>query len=261
MNRILFWEDEMRTDGRLHLADRRAAHVRSVLHAGVGQIVRMGQINGTVGRGIVESLDESAVVLRWEPDAGVPAPPRVDLLLALPRPKVMRRLWAPLASMGVGHVVLVNAARVERNYFDTHWLEREVFEPLLLEGLEQSGDTALPRVSIRRRFRPLVEDELEAMFPGSARVVGHPGDADPMTELRLPATQRMLLAVGPEGGWTPFEIELLEAHGFRRVSAGRRTLRSDTACVALLALAQEVVRRGEKESPPAGIEGTRTGAE
>jgi RsmE family RNA methyltransferase len=230
----------------LRLTDRRAAHVRTVLHAGVGQVVRMGQINGNAGRGIVESVDESAVVVRWEPDGCVPSPSRVDLLLALPRPKVMRRLWAPLASMGVGHLVLVNAARVERNYFDTHWLEREVFEPLLLEGLEQSGDTVLPQVSIRRRFRPFVEDELETMFLGNARVVGHPGDADPMTELRLPAAQRILVAVGPEGGWTPFEIELLKSRGFRCVSAGRGTLRSDTACVALLVLAQEVVRRSEK---------------
>ena len=75
-----------------------------------------------------------------------PEPPRVDLLLALPRPKVLKRLWAQIAAVGVGHIVLTNAARVERNYFDTHLLEPEVYRPLLVEGLQQARDTRVPIV-------------------------------------------------------------------------------------------------------------------
>jgi len=48
--------------------------------------------------------------------------------------------------------------------------------------------------------------------------------------------ERVLLAIGPEGGWNSFETALLEAHGFQTVGMGPRTLRSDTACIALLAL-------------------------
>jgi 16S rRNA (uracil1498-N3)-methyltransferase len=47
-----------------------------------------------------------------------------------------------------------------------------------------------------------------------------------------------LLAVGPEGGWNDFELGLLEAHGFQRFSLGWQTLRTDTACIALLAVLQ-----------------------
>jgi 16S rRNA U1498 N3-methylase RsmE len=47
-----------------------------------------------------------------------PPRPRVDVLLALPRPKVMRRLWAQLAALGVAQIILTNAERVERHYFD-----------------------------------------------------------------------------------------------------------------------------------------------
>ena len=49
--------------------------------------------------------------------------------------------------------------------------------------------------------------------------------------------ERVLLAVGPEGGWNEFELRLLAAHGFQSVGMGPRTLRSDTACIALLTLA------------------------
>lgn len=44
--------------------------------------------------------------------------PQVDLLLALPRPKVLRRLWPMLGELGVGHVVLTGAERVEPAFFD-----------------------------------------------------------------------------------------------------------------------------------------------
>jgi RsmE family RNA methyltransferase len=53
--------------------------------------------------------------------------------------------------------------------------------------------------------------------------------------------QRVLLAVGPERGWNDFELSLLEAHGFLRVGMGARTLRVDTACIALLAVVHDAL--------------------
>jgi RsmE family RNA methyltransferase len=54
--------------------------------------------------------------------------------------------------------------------------------------------------------------------------------------------ERVLLAVGPEGGWSGFEMALLERHGFQSMSMGPRTLRSDTACIALLAIVHDAIR-------------------
>ena len=50
----------------------------------------------------------------------------------------------------------------------------------------------------------------------------------------------LTLAVGPEGGWTDEEVELLEAHGFARYSLGPRILRTDTAVIALLARLMDI---------------------
>jgi RsmE family RNA methyltransferase len=96
----------------------------------------------------------------------------------------------------------------------------------------------VPLVSIHRQFKVLVEDQLDALFGGGLRVVADPSAATPLTEVvgSCPA-ERMLLAIGPEGGWNGFELGLLQAHGFRPAGIGPRTLRTDTACVALLALA------------------------
>jgi RsmE family RNA methyltransferase len=161
----------------------------------------------------------------------------------------MQRLWAQIAALGVGQIILTNAERVERNYFDTHVLTREVYYPLLLEGLQQARDTHVPLVSIHRRLKVLVEDDLDRLCPRTCRLVAHPGETRTFraavgAELDSPHDERSrtLLAVGPEGGWTEHEVRLLTSHGFTTVGMGLRTLRSDTACVAVLALLHEALR-------------------
>ena len=240
MNIVLLCREEITSEGRVTVRDRRARHMTEVLKCQPGQSVRMGILNGPYGLGTVEAMDAESVTLLWRPlDASLP--PRVDVILAMPRPKVMKRLWAPLASLGVGRIVITNAAKVERTYFETHWISPDHYEPLLQEGLEQAGDTNMPEVLIRRRFRPFVEDEMESLFQSGARVFAHPGDASVPGCIR--DAERVVLAIGPEGGWTEFEIGLLERRGFVRFGLGWRTLRSDTACIALLAVVHAMQRR------------------
>ncbi|MEI6212073.1 MAG: RsmE family RNA methyltransferase [bacterium] len=232
MNRILFERGELLADGTVVLDDARAVHIRKVLGARVGQSLQVGMVDGLAGCGRV--LESGPVTVRLDVtlDTQTP-PPWADLILAMPRPKVLKRLWAQLAALGVGRIVLITAARVERDYFATHWIQEPHYRPLLVEGLMQSGNTHLPRVSVEPRFRPYVEDRLDAEFPDSLRLVAHPEGVAVRPQGAL-GRAPLLLAVGPEGGWTPFEIELLEQHKFSRFSLGARTLRTDTACVALL---------------------------
>lgn len=234
MNRILFERGELQADGTVIFDDARAAHIRHVLGAGVGQRLQVGMVDGLAGTGLVLASSPETVQLAVTLDTETPAP-WADLILAMPRPKVLKRLWAQLAALGVGRIVLITAARVERDYFATHWIEETHYRPLLVEGLMQAGNTHLPRVSIERRFRPYIEDRLDAEFPDSLRLVAHPEGRATCGSLRATCGSP-LLAVGPEGGWTSFEIELLEQHHFSRFTLGSRTLRTDTACVALLAV-------------------------
>jgi len=233
VNLLLLEADQLRGT-RAVLSAIQARHARDVLRAVPDQELRVGMLDGPRGVGRVVHV-EDAVELECTFEAEPPPVPDVDLLLALPRPKVMRRLWAQLAALGVGRIILTNAARVERNYFDTHVLDPAFYRPLLIEGLQQAQDTRLPLVSIRRRFRPLVEDDLDALSTAVARVVAHPADSASPIAAWPPGARRVLLAVGPEGGWDDFELQLLGGRGFRPVSLGARTLRTDTACVALLA--------------------------
>lgn len=242
MNLILLEAGEVDASGMARLTGRRAAHVIDVLKAVAGQEVRIGLVDGPIGRGAVAGLEQGTVTLQCLLSQAPPPPPPVDLLLAVPRPKVLRRLWAQLAALGVGRIMLTNAERVERHYFDTHVLDAATYRPLLIEGLEQARDTRLPLVSVHRRFRPLIEDELDQLSSATHRLVASPASDRRLSEALATHPARVLLAVGPEGGWNRFELDLLGAHGFVDIGMGPRTLRSDTATVALLALVHEALR-------------------
>src|SRR5688572_28294158 len=120
MNLIVLEEGEVHDPDEVTLTGARAIHLLSVLGVTPGATVRIGLLDGPLGTGHVSAIAARSVTMRCAFEAALPPRPRVDLLLALPRPKVMRRLWAQLAALGVGQIVLTNAARVERNYFDTH---------------------------------------------------------------------------------------------------------------------------------------------
>ena len=241
MNLVLLAREEAGGAGAVTLSGGRAAHILNVLKASPGKQIRIGILDGPLGIGTVQAVSDEVVELRCVFESAPPPRPRVDVLLALPRPKVMRRLWAQLAALGVGQIILTNAERVERNYFDTNILAPEVYRPLLIEGLQQARDTWLPHVSVHRQFKILVEDHLDKLFADGLRVVADPAAARPVGAVcagaALNRDTRMLLAIGPEGGWNRFELDLLAAHGFEAAGLGPRTLRTDTACIALLSAA------------------------
>ena len=240
MNLIIVERHELDAEGRVTVSGVRARHLHTVLRATPGQQIRIGVLDGPAGSGVITAMSADTAVLACTFDPQVPVVPAVDLLLAVPRPKVLRRLWAQLAALGVGRILLTNAARVERHYFDTHVIEAATYRPLLIEGLQQARDTRLPVVSVHRSFRILVEDDLAALSDASTRLVADPSSGEAiLARLAVAPAGRVLLAVGPEGGWNQFERDLLAAHGFVGVTLGARTLRSDTAIVALLALVHD----------------------
>jgi RsmE family RNA methyltransferase len=244
VNLIILDLGEVRSSGHVRLSGARAAHLTNVLKVAPGSAVRVGVLDGRCGVGTVASIEDGTVELHCRFEGRVPPRPEVVLLLALPRPKVMRRLWAQIAALGVARIVLINAQRVERHYFDTHILAPDCYRPLLVEGLQQARDTRLPIVSIHRQFKVLVEDELDGLFPEGLRLLADPLAVDTVDAvLREHGTGPTLLAIGPEGGWNEFETGLLKAHGFRSVGMGPRTLRTDTACIALLAIVHDSMQR------------------
>ena len=244
MNLVLLDDGDLIVGGHARLRGPRARHIVEVHRAVIGDTLRVGLVGGLIGRGVVTALSSDEVVLSVQFSEVPPPASDVDLLLAMPRPKMLRRLLAAVASMGVKGVTLVNGARVEKSYFDSPLLAPAAIDDALRLGLSQARDTIPPHVIIERRFRPFIEDRTHLVWPApTRRLLAHPdADRDLSEVMSAIGTDRsssdprspIVLAVGPEGGWVPFEVELMEAHGFQPFTAGPRVLRVDTAVPFLL---------------------------
>jgi len=231
VNLILLFQEDFISETRVRLQGRRLKHVLEVHRAVVGDELGVGMVNGLMGTGTVSCLDRSALEMDVRLERKPPVPLPVTLMLALPRPKVFRRVLRAATVMGVKRIFLVNAFRVEKSYWQSPFLEPDAIRQQLVLGLEQARDTVLPEVLLRPLFKPFVEDELPGLIAGTIALVAHPAAGDPAPR---DVNSRVTLAVGPEGGFIPYELEALSAAGFKPVSFGERILNVETAVPALL---------------------------
>jgi RsmE family RNA methyltransferase len=237
MNCLIIRPEELEDDGSVVLTGARLRHVREVLKKDVGETVCAGLLNGPLGEGRIIAMEHDAMQIAFT--AGeMPDEQRIDLILAMPRPKVMKRLWSAIASLGVRSITVIGAARVEACYFSSHALDEKVYRPRLIEGLEQVRDTRLPEVRVFPDGPIFIKLRLKDVPEDSLKLLAHPGASSTMREQSQGlANQRVTLAIGPEGGWIEEEIAAFVAAGFTPVTLGPRALRTDTAVIAALTLA------------------------
>ncbi len=232
MNLLLLEEQDFTAPQRVRLSGRRLQHMQDIQQVAIGDRLRVGQIGGLMGEGQILTLDDNHAELQVTLTQPPPAKLSLTLLLAMPRPKMFRRILQHCASLGVAEIILLNSYRVEKSFWQTPFLQPEVIRENLLLGLEQARDTVLPRVRIEKRFKPFVEDHLPEVLGDSLGLVAHPGD-DPACPRAV--EQPITLAIGPEGGWIPYEVDKLVAAGLQPVQLGERILRVETAVTALIA--------------------------
>jgi RsmE family RNA methyltransferase len=217
---------------RAHVRGRRLEHVRRIHRALPGDTLRVGVLGGRIGEGRVVSLGDEGLELAVELDREPPEALPATLVLALPRPLVLKRVLIHATTLGLKRIALIHASRVEKSYWQSDAVSGEAVERQLMLGLEQAGDTVLPEVSLHRRFRPFVEDELKGLLVGCRGFVAHP---EGQVECPRGPLGPLLVAVGPEGGFIPYEIDRLVDAGLHPVQLGARILRVEAAVPALIA--------------------------
>lgn len=233
MNIVLLTAQDFVTDNTAVIRDaRRCEHIRSVHNANVGDPLKVGLVNGKMGSAQLQAIDAAEITLaNINLDCLPPPALPLTLLLGLPRPKMLKRILQTVATLGVKKIILINSYRVEKSYWQTPWLTPEAIQAQLILGLEQACDTHLPEVRLAKRFKPFVEDELADLAQNSRALVAHP-----YTTQACPAQMNevVTLAIGPEGGFIPYEVKMLEECGFTAVHLGERIMRVETAVPFLL---------------------------
>ena len=242
MNCILLPETSFQ-NGSAYINDlTQIAHVNKVLTAKVGDTLKIGQLGGKLGSAIIKEIAPDSIQLS-DIQLTINPPPKLNLtvVLALPRPKVLRRLIMDMTALGVNDIILINSYRTQKSYWQSPMLAR--LDEFVLEGLQQGVDTVAPRISLQKRFKPFVEDELASLITNRA-IVAHPYSAlsfaqyreqqlenlEPLHNSALPS----MVFIGAEGGWIDYEIDLLAEQGCTAVNIGPRILRTEAAVNVIL---------------------------
>lgn len=235
MNIIIFEEHEVSDAGTVSLAaqDKRALHLRKILHKGPGDTFEAGLLGQLCGQGCIDCIEmDCSVCCSVRFDA--PPPPKIPvrLVLGFPRPIQLRRILKDMATMGVQAIDLIGTDLGEKSYRDTTLLRDGASRAALIEGLVQARDTMLPPLSVYRTI------DTWLLHCGHEAALIAADNFEPKASLSagLSLKAPFTLAIGSERGWSSRERRILEAAGFMRLSLGARILRTETACVAAVAL-------------------------
>ena len=231
MNLILLFKDDFINENKVRLEGRRLKHILEVHRVAPGEKLRVGLSGGLIGTGCITFLNNTSLEMDISLIHPPPSPLPLTLILALPRPKVLRRILLSVTAMGVKRIFLLNSYRVEKSFWQSPVLEPESIQRQLVLGLEQSRDTILPEVLLKPFFKPFAEDEAPLLIKDTLPLVAHPAAQTPCPRN---VGQPVTLAIGPEGGFIPYEVEKLTSCGFQAVHLGERILNIEAAVPSLI---------------------------
>ena len=204
---------------------RQLEHLKQHVDVQVGDSLKVGIREGKRYLTEVVEVTEQAIKLKAVKEEVVPVKLAVTLIVAMPRPKVLRRLIMDSVTLGVEKIILLHSYRVDKSYWQTPFLQQ--LDQYVTLGLEQAGDTIAPKIEIYKRFKPFVEDVLPSLITADCPAyVAHP-----YAEMKMPFAidHPCTIVIGPEGGFIPYEVDLLIKNGCQAVSLGNRILRTETA--------------------------------
>lgn len=185
---------------------RQIKHLNQHLQLRAGDTLKVGVRDGQRYLTEVQSITAQQIMLRPIQTESVPNKLPVHLILALPRPKVLRRMIMDAVTLGVECISLIHSYRVDKSYWQSPFLQQ--LDDYVTLGLEQAGDTIVPEIQLYKRFKPFVEDVLPTLITEQRPAyVAHPYAEQSMPHAIAHGCN---LIVGPEGGFIPYEIELLK---------------------------------------------------
>ncbi len=231
MNLLLLTPEDFINKETLRISDRRSEHLRKILKVSPGQKITAGMINGSLGVATIMAIEQKSICLSFVAEREPPAPFCCTLILALPRPLMLKRILQSVTSLGVKDIHLIQTEAVEKSYWNSSDLSDTTIQQQLLLGLEQSIDTRIPSVTLHRHFKTFTSQVLPNLAKDAYALIAHPGEHMPCPANKHEPT---VLAIGPEGGFTTKEIDIFTQHGFSKVQIGPRILRVETAVNVLL---------------------------
>jgi len=231
MNLVLLENKDFIGNKRVVLQGRRFKHLISVNKVVKNDRVVCGLLNDKIGTGLITNVWNDSLEMEVHLTDDPPRPLPLTLVLALPRPKMLKRIIESVSSLGVKKIYLINSWRVEKSFWQSPLLKEECLRKQMVLGLEQSRDTVLPRIYHKRFFTEFVKKDLPQISKNNLCITAHPKASKPCPS---GINKEITLAIGPEGGFIDIEVETLKKQGFSSYHIGYRILKVETAVTYLI---------------------------
>jgi 16S rRNA (uracil1498-N3)-methyltransferase len=224
------WIADETSGDRAALLGPHADHLARVLRARVGQAFDIA-VGDVVRRGRISAIHEGRI--EFDLAEEVPAASELPVTLALSIFKFDHMEWAieKCTELGVREIVPLVAQRTD-SHLATAALKRvERWRRIAREASEQSRRVHPPHVHDSIKFKAALD------LPGASRIFLAEFNASvSLKDALQPAADSVVIAVGPEGGWTEAEHQAFTAAGWIAASLGSTILRAETAAIAALAI-------------------------
>lgn len=240
MNCLIFLPEEILDQERARVCGERAREVCALHELKTGLNLKAGVLGGKLGTAIVEEIKESQISFRHTFTKEPPGRPNISLVVAVPRPQTVKKVLQTAAVYGISRVFFVRSQGSVKSYLQSPHLKPENLQKEILLGLEQACDTIAPIISLHQLFVPFVEDELAPWISSQRSPSLLLADTrasqtiNPKLVTELGTSGHVVIAIGPESGWSSHEVEMLAALGFKSISLGDRILRVEQATLTLL---------------------------
>lgn len=225
MNLIILKETDFVSDNEVILKDRRAKHIISIHKGFKGKELTVGKLNSMIGRGLILDISKEEVRMEVKFFKNPPLESNIEIIMAMCRPKVFKRILQDITSMGVKKIHVIKTWKVEKSFWESPVLEEENILEAMILGLEQGKDTILPEIKIHKAFKPFVEDIAPVISENKICLLANPGGNEKVSKTNK---EKMLVAIGPEGGFIPYEVDKFKEIGFKEISLGDRIYRVET---------------------------------
>lgn len=231
MTRRRFLADEFSGD-RAALVGEHAGHLVRVLRARIGQDFDI--VTGTtVRRGRITSVIDGRVDFELSEEVSAAPLPEITLILAIF--KFDRMEWAieKCTELGVSRIIPVIARRTDSHLATASAKRAERWQRIARQASEQSRRTTPPEIAT-----PVKLAEAQNLQAALRIVLAESEERTLLRDVVTPQTAEngVVLAIGPEGGWTEDELQSFHQAGWISASLGSTILRAETAAIAATAI-------------------------
>lgn len=242
MNRLIVLQDELIAENKACLSGARLERVLENHDLKPGLTIAAALLGGKRGRATVAQLSKEKLTLELNLSETPLPRTRIEIIVAVPRPQTVKKVLQTAAAAGLEKVHFIRSEKIVKSYLQSKTLEEQNIQLEVIKGLEQSGDSLAPEVKIHRFFKPFIREYLpsrlaENSLQNSLRLIADTRAEDQLGTEAVQGcslTSTAFVAIGPERGWNPYEVEQFLKLGFHSFNLGERVFRVETALAYLL---------------------------